>query len=111
MATVAVVDDDRRVADGWSEELSRAGHSVKTFYLARAALDGLAADPPEVLVVDHELKEDMPELDGWELVRKLRMAWGPQEVTVRVIMVSAVRTDAVDEAMAVGALARIMHQA
>jgi DNA-binding response OmpR family regulator len=100
VAKVALVEDEPRIADKWGAALEEAGHQVTKFYAAKPALDPLTANPPDVLVVDHVLRDDMPELDGYGLVLKLRKEWRVRGAEVKVILVSAVRTDLTDELVA-----------
>jgi DNA-binding response OmpR family regulator len=100
VAKVAVVEDETRIADNWGTALEDAGHQVTKFYAARPALEVLTVHPPEVLVVDHVLRDDMPEFDGYELLLKLRKEWRTRGAEVKVIIVSAVRTELTDELVA-----------
>ena len=63
-----VVDDDPTVADVVARYLSAAGFDVEVVGDGRAALDRLAADEPDLLVLDLML----PEVDGLEVFRQLR---------------------------------------
>jgi two-component system response regulator ChvI len=96
--TVAIIEDEPRIADNWAKALTDEGYGVARFYDAHAALAELAACPPDLLVLDIHLENTMPALDGYEVLRRLRGAWGDHPV--KVLVVSAVRTDAIDELLA-----------
>jgi DNA-binding response OmpR family regulator len=67
---ILVVDDDPTVVDVVRRYLERAGYPVRTAADGSAALADALADPPALLVLDLLL----PELDGLEVCRRLRMA-------------------------------------
>jgi CheY-like chemotaxis protein len=69
MSTFLIVDDNRDAADSLAELLKLTGHSAQAAYSAKEAL-GLVKDGlvPDVFLLDLEL----PDLDGYELARRLR---------------------------------------
>jgi two-component system response regulator ResD len=69
MARVLVVDDDDTVASVVVSYLERAGHEAHRVADGRAALDAVAANPPDLIVLDLML----PEVDGLEVCRRVRM--------------------------------------
>ena len=81
MARVLVVDDDDTVASVVISYLQRAGHATRLEGDGLAALDAVAADAPDLIVLDLML----PGLDGLEVCRRVR-ADHPQ---VAVVMLTA----------------------
>jgi DNA-binding response OmpR family regulator len=71
MAQVMVVDDDDTVASVVVSYLQRAGHSTRRVGDGPAALEAVAAQQPDLLVLDLML----PGLDGLEVCRRVRRSW------------------------------------
>jgi PAS domain S-box-containing protein len=70
---ILVVDDNRDAADSCATLLGLSGHHVKTAYTGRHALELAETFRPHALLLDIGL----PDLDGYQLARKLRAApWG-----------------------------------
>jgi two-component system response regulator MprA len=67
---ILVVDDEPAVRDAVDRALRLDGHEVALAEDGRAALDALAAAPPDALVLDLL----MPHVDGLEVCRRLRAA-------------------------------------
>ncbi len=67
---ILVVDDEPAVRDAVDRALRLDGHEVALAEDGRAALDQLAAAPPDALVLDLL----MPRVDGLEVCRRLRAA-------------------------------------
>jgi len=77
---ILVVDDNARIAGMVRLLLKRSGFAVNTAGTARKALELLAAEPADLVLLDLSL----PDLAGTELMEQVREAWsGP------VIVVSA----------------------
>jgi chemotaxis protein histidine kinase CheA/CheY-like chemotaxis protein len=68
---VLVVDDSLTIVDLVRELLVEAGFEVKTAHDGQAALEVLHAWLPELVLAD----VDMPVMDGFELLRQVRMRW------------------------------------
>ena len=64
---VLVVDDDPAVRDLLRDQLSEAGHRVRTAADGAEALERLATERPHVMLFDLS----MPTMDGWELRRRM----------------------------------------
>jgi two-component system, OmpR family, response regulator MprA len=73
MATILVVDDDRKLTDMLRRTLSYAGYQVLTAATGREALDKTRRQRPDLVVLDWML----PEMDGIDVVRALRMPNAP----------------------------------
>ncbi|MEV6929123.1 response regulator transcription factor [Dactylosporangium sp. NPDC051485] len=65
---ILVVDDDAAVRDSLARTLRFEGYQVRTADDGRQALDAVAADPPDAVVLD----VSMPVLDGLSACRELR---------------------------------------
>lgn len=66
--SVLVVDDLPDAARMTAAVLSLHGYVVRTAGCGEAALRAVAADPPDVVLLDINL----PDISGWEVVRRLR---------------------------------------
>ncbi|MEW6371365.1 MAG: PAS domain S-box protein [Pseudomonadota bacterium] len=71
-ARILIVDDNLDAAHSLAEVLRAFGHVVTTAASSRAALEMAAADWPQVFILDIGL----PDIDGYELVRRLRELQG-----------------------------------
>ncbi len=69
MPRIAIVEDDERLADDLELELSSAGYEVVVAYDGLAGLAAIENQPPDLIICDVM----MPEMDGHELVRRLRI--------------------------------------
>ena len=65
---ILIVDDDPRLREVVRYALSREGYTVREAGDGRAALQSIAANPPDLVVLDVL----MPELDGIEVCRRIR---------------------------------------
>ena len=64
---VLLVEDEAALADVIARNLRARGHSVTLAPTAEAALLSLAAERPDVLLLDVNL----PDMTGWEILRRL----------------------------------------
>lgn len=90
MATILVADDDEKLLKMVRRTLIYEGFEVITAATGREALDKLETELPDMIVLDWM----MPELDGLEMLRRLR-AGGDQ---IPVLMLTA--RDAVEDRVA-----------
>ncbi|MGC0317400.1 response regulator transcription factor [Kitasatospora acidiphila] len=79
--SVLVVDDDATIRRSLERGLRLSGFAVRSAAGGRAALESIAAAPPDVLVLD----VSMPDLSGTEVCRRLR----EQDCDLPVLMLSA----------------------
>src|SRR3954452_382215 len=84
---ILVVDDEPAVRTSLERALSLEGYEVDLAADGAAALDRLAAAPPDAVILD----VSMPRLDGLEVCRRMRQAGD----RTRVLMLTA--RDAVDD--------------
>jgi two-component system, OmpR family, alkaline phosphatase synthesis response regulator PhoP len=87
MKTVLVVDDEPKIAQLARDYLEHAGFSVVTAADGRAALDAIARQRPDLVVLDLGL----PELDGLDVTRTIR-----RDSTLPIVILTA-RDDEVDK--------------
>ena len=66
--SLLVVDDDASNRDMLSRRLERLGYAVATAEHGRAALERLAAEPFDLVLLDVQ----MPELDGYQVLQRLQ---------------------------------------
>jgi CheY-like chemotaxis protein len=71
-----VVDDNRDAADSLAALLSAMGAEVQTAYDGRSALQLLDELQPEIVFLDI----GMPEMDGYEVARRMRQRHGARDV-------------------------------
>jgi DNA-binding response OmpR family regulator len=68
---IIVVDDDATLADVVGRYLRRDGHQVECVADGYEALRRIAAQPPDLVILDLML----PGIDGLEVCRRLRAQW------------------------------------
>lgn len=83
-AKVLVVDDNPDFLESMHQELSEAGFRVSVAESAQKALEMLETETPRVILMDIV----MPEMDGWEMLRRIREREDLSEVPVVVTSVS-----------------------
>src|SRR5438477_6964693 len=70
MATIALVDDDKNILASVTMLLEQEGYHVRSYTDGASALTALAANPPDMAILDIK----MPRMDGLELLRRLRQS-------------------------------------
>ncbi len=75
---ILLVEDDNLLADGIVSALKRAGFAVSWLDNGKAASTFLAAEPPDILLLDLGL----PDMDGLELLRLVRHKKFPTQVLI-----------------------------
>jgi len=70
---VVAVDDEQDALGLLRVVLEAAGADVSTFASPAAALEGMAAERPDAIIVD----VGMPEMDGYDFIRRLRLSADP----------------------------------
>jgi CheY-like chemotaxis protein len=66
--TILVVDDDSEIRDVAELVLKGGGYSVRTASNGLEALDSVRAQSPDLVLLD----VNMPEMDGWEVLRSIK---------------------------------------
>jgi DNA-binding response OmpR family regulator len=85
MALILLVEDDRNITAALTRALTDAGHVVRPVGLAAEALKILAAEQPDLVILDLGL----PDIDGTEALRRMRSV-----SAVPVIVATARRSEA-----------------
>jgi DNA-binding response OmpR family regulator len=78
---IYVVDDEPDMVELLATVLKGEGYEVETYTDGRAALARVLEEPPELLLLDLM----MPDLDGFELLKLLRLDSRGQDVVVLVV--------------------------
>jgi CheY-like chemotaxis protein len=73
-----VVDDSRAAANTLKSLLELLGHQVHTAYDAASAVESARRTRPQLVISDI----GMPEVDGYELARRLRQTPGLEDVVL-----------------------------
>lgn len=81
MNRIYIVDDEPDMVELLATVLTGEGHEVETYTDGRAALARVLEEPPELLLLDLM----MPDLDGFELLKLLRLDSRGKNVVVLVV--------------------------
>lgn len=95
---VLVAEDEPNIVETLSFLLERAGFSVDVEANGRKALDRVLEEPPHVLVLDVML----PDMDGYEILRRLRADRRSSDIPVLMLTAKGQREDR-DTALEYGA--------
>jgi len=68
MAKILVVDDEEHIVMILKDSLEFSGFQVVTGFNGQEALERVAQDKPDLIVLDI----GMPKMDGWEVCRRLK---------------------------------------
>ncbi len=90
--TILVVDDEQNIIELARLYLEQDGYRVEAANDGRAALDKIRVLDPALLILDLML----PEIDGWEVCRRVRAGNGVPHGDLPIIMLTA-RDDDVDK--------------
>ena len=90
-AKIALVEDNEAVRRAARMLLTRKGFDVSEFPDGQAALEGIQADPPDLVVSDIQ----MPKLDGLELTSSLRDTFDKRQLPIVLISVLSEEEDIV----------------
>lgn len=86
---VLLAEDEPNIVESLTFLLERAGFEVAVETEGRQALDAALSAPPDVLVLDVML----PELDGYEILRRLRADLRTKELPVLMLTAKGQRED------------------
>lgn len=84
---VLVVDDEKDLVELLTYNLKRAGFEVSAAFTGRQALERIAQEPPDLIILDIML----PELSGTEVASRLRS--NPATASLPIIMLTAKSED------------------
>jgi len=99
MARVLFIDDDPSTLETYTKAVELFGHRAILADTAEKALEIAAAECPDLIILDVR----MPDMDGFELLTRLRE--GGSTASIPVVMLSAgAEMDAADQAQAAGAV-------
>ena len=90
---IALVDDDRNILTSVSIALQAEGFVTRVYSDGATALKAFADNPPDLAVFDIK----MPQMDGMELLRRVRELGGAVGVTPVIFLTS--KDDELDEAL------------
>jgi len=89
MATITLIDDDENIVASIAMTLQAHGHTVNHFHDGVSGLEGVEANPPDLVILDVK----MPRMDGMEVLRRLR-----QSSEIPVIMLTS-KDEEIDEVL------------
>ena len=70
MARIVIMDDEQELAANWADTLQRAGFEAEAADLTVAGVEALAANPPDLLLLDVMAPDDSSA--GFTIARKIR---------------------------------------
>jgi len=91
MARILIIDDEELVRFTVREILGVAGHDVVEATNGAEALEKLAAGEPTIDAVICDI--EMPEMDGYEFVRRVRYGVVPEHKDVPILMLTGQDTE------------------
>ena len=83
MAKILLVEDNEVDLEMLSRRLVNSGYEVIAAINGQQALDKVAAESPELIILDIGL----PDIDGWEVARRLKA--GPDTRSIPIIVLTA----------------------
>jgi DNA-binding response OmpR family regulator len=89
MAKILVVDDEEHIVMILKDSLEFSGFQVVTAYNGQEALQKVAEDMPDLVVLDI----GMPKLDGWEVCRRLKSDDKTKHIPVIILTAYAQTSD------------------
>ena len=89
MTKLLLVEDHEELWDFLSRRLRRHGFEVVLAHDGQQALDQVAAEEPDVVLLDM----DLPMLDGWSVARKLRADGSAHQTAIIALTAHAMAGD------------------
>ena len=99
MKTILLVEDDPFVVDIYTTKLESAGFSIDVAEDGEDALRKLKEKKPDLMILDIVL----PNIDGWELLKKIRTELGLEDLKV-VVLSNLSQKEEVQKGLELGAL-------
>ena len=99
MAHVLVVDDEPEIVKLVSKFLESRGHRVTVARDGQEALDAIAAEKPDVLVIDLNL----PKVDGFEVTKRLKTDPATRELPIVMLTAAFPTVEEADRGLSMGA--------
>jgi CheY-like chemotaxis protein len=85
MSKIMVVDDDVGVLKIMTDILEKRGHETLVADSGEMCIDVLKTEKPDLILMDVM----MPEMDGWEVVRKVRRDKSNKDIIISMLTVKA----------------------
>ena len=95
-ATLLVVDDEPEINKLVARIFEKKGYRVLTAVDGQAALERVAAEKPDLVMLDLNL----PKVDGWEVCRRLK--GDPATAKIPIIMLTAAHANVDDAQIGIG---------
>jgi CheY-like chemotaxis protein len=89
MAKILLVEDNEYNREMLAKRLERAGFNVATAVDGREGLAMAESENPDVILMDL----DLPEIDGWEATRRLKMSPATSGIPVIALTAHAMQQD------------------
>jgi DNA-binding response OmpR family regulator len=99
MAHVLVVDDEPEIVKLVAKFLEGRGHRVTIARDGQEALDAVAAEKPDVLVIDLNL----PKVDGFEVTKRLKNAPATRDLPIVMMTAAFPTVEEADRGLSLGA--------
>jgi CheY-like chemotaxis protein len=99
MAKILVVDDEEDIVRVVVKIMESRGHTVATAKDGPEALERVATDPPDVVILDLNL----PKMDGFEVCRRIKERDDTRHIPVVMMTAAYVRVEDADRGTALGA--------
>ncbi len=99
MAHVLVVDDEPEIVKLVAKFLEGRGHRVTIARDGQEALDAVAAEKPDVLVIDLNL----PKVDGLEVTKRLKNAPATRDLPIVMMTAAFPTVEEADRGLSLGA--------
>ena len=86
---ILLVEDNEMNRDMLVRRLSRSGYEMMVATNGKEALEKVAAETPDLILMDLT----MPELDGWETTRRLKANNTTKDIPLIILTAHALKTD------------------
>lgn len=86
---ILLVEDNEMNRDMLMRRLDRCGYEVMVAVNGKEALEKVAAEAPDLILMDLT----MPEMDGWEATRRLKANTATKDIPLIILTAHALKTD------------------